>query len=50
VEAIRSEARLLGIEVTHCRKPMDAAAVLMGKGASPVPLEDDLGLDSSPVL
>lgn len=51
IEALRSEARLVGIEVFHVRTPVEAAALLLGKVEHRVvSIEDDLGLDSSPVL
>jgi transcriptional regulator with XRE-family HTH domain len=51
LEALRVEARLLGVELHHARTPVDAAALLLGRTEAPVvPLDDALGLDTSPVL
>jgi hypothetical protein len=51
IDALRSEARLFGVDVLHAPTPDAAAAVLLGEEArQPVPLADDLGLDSSPIL
>jgi hypothetical protein len=51
IEALRAEARVLGIEVIHVGTPEHAAAVLLGQESSPtLPAGDDLGLDVSSVL
>lgn len=51
IDALRAEARLLGIEVIHASTPEHAAAVLLGQEDAPgIPASDDLGLDVSSVL
>ena len=51
IDALRSEARLFNVDVLHAGTPDAAAALLLGEEArQPVPLEDELGLDSSPIL
>jgi len=50
IDALTSEARILGIEIVHCDTPDAAARTLAGNTLPAIPEAALLGLDDSPVL
>lgn len=50
IDALTSEARILGIEIVHCDTPDASARVLAGNTLPAIPEAALLGLDDSPVL